>query len=522
MMLFAQPSTQPLLHALGWSLLHFCWQGAAVALLLAIALAVLLGRSSTVRYAACCFALGVMAALPVITFARLAAGSRATENATKSSTIQRAAAPNLAIGFSPKTEPWLARISTSVDRSLPLVTGAWLLGVILLLSRLNVGIMVTRRMKSLATEPAPDDLYRALHDLMRRFKMAQTVRLVHSAMVQVPTVIGWLRPVILIPAGCIAGLSTVQVEAVIAHELAHIRRHDYLVNLLQSLLEALLFYHPAVWWVSKQLRNEREHCCDDLAVAVSGDPVSFARALSFLEERRSHLSEVAVGLNGGVLTMRIRRLLGLKEGPAVSRVAALTMLSISLATAGFCIAGAARVQAIPDDKQAIGNGAGPSALSGPYLQWLDEDVRWIIAPEERAAYLQLPDNASRLQFTQQFWDRRNPAPGSAENKFKEEHYRRIAYANVHFAAGKAGWTSDRGRIYIVNGPPDSIDAHPSGNGAEAKPFETWHYRQILEYSPPDHGPAGLKAKGAIKKDVDLKFVDLCDCGNYELQSPQNQ
>jgi GWxTD domain-containing protein len=273
-----------------------------------------------------------------------------------------------------------------------------------------------------------------------------------------------------------------------------VRRHDYLVNLFQSLVEALLFYHPGVWWVSKQIRNEREHCCDDLAVAVSGDPLAYAKALSFVEERRFSVSAVTVGLNGGVLTMRIRRLLGSKEGPAVSRMAALTMLTFALVTTGFCIAGAARAQAIDTDKQVAANGAGASELSGPYRQWVDEDVRWIITSEERSAYMGLADNAERLEFIKQFWVRRNPTPGGAENTFKEEHYRRIAYANVHFASGKAGWMSDRGRIYIVNGRPDSIDSHPAGGVGETKPYEVWQY--------------GWNQ---------MKFVDRCACGDYELQ-----
>jgi GWxTD domain-containing protein len=495
MMMVAQLYGHPLFHALGWSLLHFCWQGTLVAMLLAIALGILRGRSPRIRYAACCFALGLMAALPVITFARLASNSGVIEKAEMVSQDHETTFPTQTTGFT-HAEPWLRRISTAIDSSLPIVTLVWILGVILLLGWLNVGIVITGRMKSFAAQPAPHELQLVLKDLIRRLKVTQAVRLVHSAMVQVPTVIGWLRPVILIPAGCMAGLSAAQVGALIAHELAHVRRHDYLVNLFQSLVEALLFYHPCVWWVSKQIRNEREHCCDDLAVAVCGDPLSYAKALSFVEERRFSISAVAVGLDGGVLTMRIRRLLGSKEGPAVSRVAALTMLTFALVTTGFCIAVVAHAQAVDADKQVAKNGASASELSGPYRQWLDEDVRWIISPEERAAYMRLPDNAERLEFIKQFWDRRNPKPGSAENTIKEEHYRRIAYANVHFAAGKAGWMTDRGRIYIVNGRPDSIDSHPTGGLGETKPYEVWEYGQ-----------------------TQMKFVDRCACGDYELEAP---
>jgi len=106
------------------------------------------------------------------------------------------------------------------------------------------------------------------------------VRLLISALVQVPTVIGWLRPVVLVPVGALSGLPAEYLEALLLHELAHVRRHDYLVNILQSVAEALLFYHPAVWWVSGHIRAERELCCDDVAVAVSGDALTYARALA--------------------------------------------------------------------------------------------------------------------------------------------------------------------------------------------------------------------------------------------------
>ncbi len=143
-----------------------------------------------------------------------------------------------------------------------------------------------------------------------RLGIHRAVRLMQSTLVEVPTVIGWLRPVVLIPVSCLTGLSTAQVEAIFCHELAHVRRHDYLVSVIQSVVEALLFYHPAVWWVSKQLRRERECCCDELAVGHGGDVLAYARALSYLEERRASFPEFALGANGGVLSMRIKRLLG--------------------------------------------------------------------------------------------------------------------------------------------------------------------------------------------------------------------
>jgi GWxTD domain-containing protein len=159
-------------------------------------------------------------------------------------------------------------------------------------------------------------------------------------------------------------------------------------------------------------------------------------------------------------------------------------------------------------------------LGTSYKKWLNEDVRWIITPEELSAFKQLSNDEERDQFIEQFWLRRDPTPDTVENEYKEEHYRRIAYANEHFAAGKAGWRTDRGRIYIVFGPPDEIDAHPSGGqynrpveegGGETStyPFETWRYRYI----------EGLGDKG---QEVMIEFVDTCMCGEYHMTIDPNE
>jgi GWxTD domain-containing protein len=150
-------------------------------------------------------------------------------------------------------------------------------------------------------------------------------------------------------------------------------------------------------------------------------------------------------------------------------------------------------------------------LKGPYKTWLTEEVPYIITDEERKAFLSLSNDEEREAFIENFWQRRNPNPDSPENEFREEHYRRIQYANDHFAAGKPGWKTDRGRIYIMWGPPDSIDSHPSGGmyerpmdegGGETStfPFEVWHYRYLE----------------GIGENIDIEFVDTCMCGDYHF------
>ena len=156
-------------------------------------------------------------------------------------------------------------------------------------------------------------------------------------------------------------------------------------------------------------------------------------------------------------------------------------------------------------------GAAREKLGGVYKKWLDEDVRWIITDEELSAFKKLSNNAERDIFIEGFWQRRDPTPDTAENEYKEEHYRRIAYANEHYAAGMPGWRTDRGRIYIMYGPPTSIDSHPmggpyqrsaeeGGGSTQTFPFEVWRYRYLE----------------GIGQEIEIEFVDDCGCGAYEM------
>jgi GWxTD domain-containing protein len=164
-----------------------------------------------------------------------------------------------------------------------------------------------------------------------------------------------------------------------------------------------------------------------------------------------------------------------------------------------------------DQEKIQANKAMKHELKGSYKTWVEQDVRWIITDEELAAFKNLSNDEERDQFIENFWLRRNPDPDSPENEYREEHYARIAYANEHFAAGKAGWRTDRGHIYIAYGKPDSIDSHPSGGSYERPmeegggntstfPFEVWHYRYIE----------------GIGDNIDIEFVDTCMCGDYHM------
>jgi beta-lactamase regulating signal transducer with metallopeptidase domain len=301
------------IQALGWTLLHFLWQGALVAGGLAVLDAVLRLRSANARYLLFTGGLLAMTLLPVATFlsvreaASPAAASPAGVSAvTVGADALRTAPLSLAATAASSWDgPTLRR---RLDGALPFLVFGWCVGVALLSARSLGGWMVAQRLRRSGLATVPAHVEQAVERLRERLRLTRVVRLCQSTLVEVPTVIGWLKPMVLLPASTLTGLTPAQLELILAHELAHVRRHDYLVNLMQTVVETLLFYHPAVWWVSRRMRIERENCCDDLAVAAGGDAVSYARALAHLETLRAPMPEVVMAATGGSLIERISRL----------------------------------------------------------------------------------------------------------------------------------------------------------------------------------------------------------------------
>lgn len=310
---------EPAAQAIGWALLHFVWQGALVGVLTAVALAALRKGAADVRYVVASIGLSLMLTLPAVTaiqFWRSATpvpASAALEYSTATLPAP-AAQPSVTNGDQTQAEsaPSSSRMRDSIhiERWLPMLVMVWLTGVVVLSLRLMSGWLWVQRLRNHGTAPAGDGWPQTARRLCRRLHIARPIRLLESTIVDVPTVIGWVKPVILMPASALAGLNPHQLEAILAHELAHIRRHDYLVNLLQTMVETLLFYHPAVWWLSRRIRAERENCCDDLAVSLCGDPYTYAQALADLEGLRAPGRRLVMAANGGSLVQRIRRLLG--------------------------------------------------------------------------------------------------------------------------------------------------------------------------------------------------------------------
>ena len=325
----AIPLSPVVVQTLGWALLHFVWQGAALAAALSVLMACC--RKASARYALGVGALVLLVAAPVITFLLLLSrphpyiawtgmpsgtASVAWVRATIVRVPAAAAVPQRQL--QPDGLLWLVEL--------------WFAGVILFSLRAAGGFFLIERLRRRGIRPVSSELRKRGLALQRRLGIDRVVRFCETRLVAAPAVIGLFRPIVLLPVTALTGLSAQQLEAVIAHELAHIRRLDSLVNLFQVTAETLLFYHPAVWWVSRRIRAERENCCDDEAIRACGDAVEYARALTLIEERRC-APLLAIGVNSTPLAARVLRLLGLEEIRGGLRAA-------GLATGLLCLAGA--------------------------------------------------------------------------------------------------------------------------------------------------------------------------------------
>jgi len=311
--------------ALNAALLHFVWQGFAVGILLWMTLLFLRSRPATHRYAAACAALALLALLPAVTTWVLYSRPAPVTAGTSSTALL---VPVVTAG--PATLSWLAAMQAW---ALPV----WAFGVLVLSVRL---VWSSRQVYSLRRrgEPATPKLLGLVENLAHRMRIHRHVRILVSTIADTPGVIGWLRPLILLPPAALLNFTPEQLESILAHELAHIKRFDYLVNLLQMLVETLLFYHPIVWWTSTRIRHERELCCDDLAVASCGNAVLYARALTMLERLRLGAPALALAATGNPLFYRIQRLIGrAPEQSGPSRLPGVLALLMGLACLSFNI-----------------------------------------------------------------------------------------------------------------------------------------------------------------------------------------
>lgn len=300
---------------LGWALVHFLWQGAAIGALLAAILAIVPRSAPRIRYAFGCTALAAMVCCLPTTVAYLsqAASLPTLPNVAGSVGSTDAAAPPTALVA-------IETMRVRFEGYLPWLVTAWMLGVTVLLGRVAGGWLVSRRWIQHAMP-----LDRDISALASRLGVTRAVDILVSPLAAVPHVVGWMKPAVVLPVAVVSGLPASQLEAIIAHELAHVARHDFLVNLVQTLAESVLFFHPAVWWTSARVREDREACCDDMVVALIGDPAVYARALLSIEHARTDLVPAATGSD---LRQRIERMLRVPRRDA--RVAPLCVAASAL------------------------------------------------------------------------------------------------------------------------------------------------------------------------------------------------
>jgi beta-lactamase regulating signal transducer with metallopeptidase domain/uncharacterized protein YnzC (UPF0291/DUF896 family) len=312
------------MQSLGWALLHFLWQGTALAALAAAAMAVC--RHASTRYLLGVSALALMLLAPMATYFLYSQQHSGVADTAKSLPLAaaRATARDRDAASGSMQHSSFARRSSAISMdALPWLVEAWLLGVAFFSLRSAGGFLLLGRERRRQSSVVSERVLEICYTLQDQLGLNRVISYCECAWLQAPAVIGWFRPVVFLPVTALTGLSEEQLQVVIAHELAHIRRFDPFVNVFQVCVETLLFYHPAVWWLNKRIRAEREHCCDDTAVALCGNAIEYARALTLMEEWRS-APVFAMAANRGPLTERIIRVLGLKTIGAGMRGIGLT------------------------------------------------------------------------------------------------------------------------------------------------------------------------------------------------------
>lgn len=335
--------SNPVTEALGWTLLHALWQGFLLVLPVAVLLHLLRSQSSYLRYRVGVLSLLAQLLVSAGTFIWYYTPSPSSTPLPARLLTQQVLLTHLQTVS--QTLPWQVQVQRFLETHLTQFVLVYLIGVALFGLRLAGGWLYLQRLTQTAIRPATQLCLQLTDRLRSTLAITPVVRVLESAQIAVPMVVGVLKPVLLLPMGLVAHLTPREIEAILAHELAHIKRHDYAVNLLQSVVEVLYFFHPALWWLSARIREEREHCCDDLAVALcGGNGRILAQALARVEELRlaqtayqTPALAMALATNRHKLLHRVRRVLGVQTRPFVSNsslagltLATLLLLSVSV------------------------------------------------------------------------------------------------------------------------------------------------------------------------------------------------
>jgi beta-lactamase regulating signal transducer with metallopeptidase domain len=368
-LIFAWLNSTTVVEHRGWLLLHSLWQFALVVFLAGATVRAMRRNSAELRYVVLVSAMGVSVGLPVATWffqrgnqpdqltssemaavrsltdaganPRIATNAlfdhplvlRDAQRERPTPRLNQPIMPRVAQREGPAHSP-VAKLMTTSKAPVPIpvesepapsrleqaaevlrpwlvwIVAGWSLGVVLCSLRPLLGWHTLRRLRHTGVSPVPDEVPPIMSRLSQRLGLRRTVQVLQSTLTHGPVVVGYLRPVILLPVSLVTSIPGSQLEMILLHELAHVRRHDFMINLLQVLIETLFFYHPAIWWLSRRIRTEREHCCDDLVVSLLGNGVEYGRALLAVEELRGRSAALALGAADGPLLTRVRRIVG--------------------------------------------------------------------------------------------------------------------------------------------------------------------------------------------------------------------
>lgn len=421
----------PVTHSFGWTLLHFTWQATIVAVGIAIVLQALKHSSSQFRYLVSFIGLLAIAVLPIATLSYqladqyLVQSKRETIGFSNSIGLEQrpinsgldlpigdfpvapadsALAASTGIQSGPVTGQFNPLGADLLRSGLPWLVGLWGGGVCLLSLRLLLGLRQIRGWRESAQEVTQKHILDQFEQLKKLVKVHVPVRLLEAADAVGPAVISWAKPAILVPTGMLTSMTASELESILAHELAHVYRHDYLANLLQALVETVLFYHPCVWWLSQRVRMERENCCDDMAIAICGNRVAYVRTLVRLEEIRCGNLQTSVAATGGSMVDRIRRIVESEPNRSASPWPAGV---IALAAVGCAFLFAIAPSFAGASPNTVGRGKSPNA--NPSSQGVQQDISLtnkastLVGPkatiEPSAALNQTPDNFASMTVT---------------------------------------------------------------------------------------------------------------------------
>ncbi|BAX82004.1 TonB-dependent receptor plug domain-containing protein [Labilibaculum antarcticum] len=295
-------------HTIGWTLVHSLWQAMVIGGLIWLLFRFISKDNARIRYAFSGLGLILICVASAITFYRYIPSNT-------SIAVSDIAAQIKTIGFVQQEESFFARLwiqlQAQLENTFPYLVNIWMIGMLFLSINLILKYIQTLKLKKHLTYPLRSKYMAIANRLVLKYNLKQNILFKESGLLDIPSVIGYFKPIVLLPVSMLSGIPENQLEIIIAHELAHIRRHDYLLQFIQGIIELVFFYHPVVWWLSSVVNAEREHICDDLAVTVCGESLPLIKALNNMEAIRKKQYEMVLGFSGkkGKVLNRIKRIL---------------------------------------------------------------------------------------------------------------------------------------------------------------------------------------------------------------------